>query len=243
MPSQLWPPDTPALPWQPVCSGHRGTSVALPSQVVVACPTCPEWSLRLEPEPTGAGPGNHRGVVGDQRWMNTTSRLLRAALPLALQALRGGVVSEVPCPHPWPWPADTWLAAPLTSPNLSEANPWIQLRLQLGPAISRRHLTGNKCSEMSPTPALCQSGSTLWRPLFSRDCSPQVSCSHDFHCPVCACACTCVPAPACPLAQTPPLSHMCTLTTPGVLPALKKYSSRGLRPWGNHAPTLPTPFL
>lgn len=145
---------------------------------------------------------------------------------------RRGCPSEVPCPHPWPWPADTWLAAPLTSPNLSKANPWIQLRLQLGPATSRRHLTGNKCSEMSPTPALCQSGSTPWRPLLSRDCSPQVSCSHDFHCPVCACACTCVPAPACPLAQTPPLSCMHTLTTLGVLPALKKYSSRGLRPRG-----------
>lgn len=119
---------------------------------------------------------------------------------------------------------------------MSKANPWIQLRLQLGPATSRRHLTGNKCSEMSPTPALCQSGSTPWRPLFSQDCSPQVSCSHDFHCPVCACACTCVLAPACPLAQTPPLSCARMLTTPGVLSALKKYSSRGLRPRGGTTP-------
>ena len=126
-------------------------------------------------------------------------------------ALQEGLSLSVP----WPPTSDTWLIAPRTSPNLSKPQRWIEIRLQQGPATSRRHLTCQEDWEMSPTPALGHSGSPWW-PLCSRDCPPPASCCHDFHCPVCACVCVCVCvlAPAHSQGQIPPASHTCMPRAP-----------------------------
>ena len=119
-------------------------------------------------------------------------------------------------PVPWPPPSDTWLIAPRTSPNLSKPQRWIEIRLQQGPATSRRHLTCQEDWEMSPTPALGHSGSPWW-PLCSRDCPPPASCCHDFHCPVCACVCVCVCAGPSSLSGSDPSckSHLHAQSSPG----------------------------
>lgn len=88
--------------------------------------------------------------------MNTgpASQLLEASPPPARSGpSRRGCPSEAPCPQPRPWAVDARLAAPPTSPSLSKPEQWIQLRLQLGPAAFRRHLTRSKYLEMSPTRA------------------------------------------------------------------------------------------
>ena len=137
-------------------------------------------------------------------------------------ALQEGLSLSVP----WPPPSDTWLIAPRTSPNLSKPQQWIELRLQLGPATSRRHLTCQEDWEMSPAPALGHSGSPWW-PLCSWDCPPPASCCHDFHCPVCACVCVCVcwpqltlrvrpllqVTPACPELPREPHAAPCPLSS------------------------------
>ena len=88
--------------------------------------------------------------------MNIPSRFSEWG-PSTPWAVQEGLSLSVPCPSP----SDTWLTAPQTSTNLSKPQQWIELRLQLGPATSRRHLTCQESWEMSPAPALGHSGSPL----------------------------------------------------------------------------------
>lgn len=109
-------------------------------------------------------------------------------------------------------PAWDYLAGcPSTSSDLPKPKQWIRLRLQLGPATSRRRLTCSKCLEVSP-PSPCPSEATPFT-----EQPPQVSSSHDttirvfVHVPMCAVsACVCVFAFVCVLAHSFLYVCMCT---------------------------------
>ena len=151
--------------------------------------------------------------------------------PSTAQALQGGVVPLGALP------ADAWLAAPPTSPDSSQPKRWIELRLQLGPATSRRHLTCNKHLEMSPTSAPCHSESAPWWPLLSRHSPPRARHCHDFHCPGCVCARTC-DGPSSPSGSDPSSESQ-----PHVRSSRRAPGPQGafFRPRGCHTPRCPLP--
>lgn len=121
LPDRLQPPGTPALSWQPMCSGHWGPSAALCHPGDGALPNM--FRVKLETgarSPPGWGLETTGGLVVDE---HCPPQVLRAAPPLTLQVLQGGVVllrGPAPIPGHSLWtPGQLPLGQALTRLNLS----------------------------------------------------------------------------------------------------------------------------